>query len=75
MTEDKPTIVRYLMNTLQATSYYSNLTSLDYERDVDTGRETVIARFLDDTEKVINVNLDSGKAMIEDILKGLNDGE
>lgn len=73
MAEDKPTIVRYLMTTLQATSYYHDLMDLVYEKDETS--ETVIAKFANGTEKRINVNLDSGVAMIDDVLKGLEENE
>lgn len=73
MTEDKRTIVSSLMATLQATSYFSDLQSLTYEEE--DGKEIVVATYGNGTQKKVNVNLDSGVALIQDVLEGLTNDD
>lgn len=65
--EDKQTICDLLLPALQATRALSDLISLEYKRA--DGDERVIATFDSGYEKRANVTMDSGAAMIYDILK------
>ena len=66
--EDKQTICDLLLPALQATRALSDLISLEYKCAVD-GDERVIATFDSGFKKRANVTMDSGAAMIYDILK------
>lgn len=63
--EDKQKICDLLLATLQATRNAHDLISLTYDGD----RETVTATFVGGGKYIINVALDSGTAMIRDIMK------
>ena len=65
--ENKHYICRCLLQTLQATDNAADLLSLQY----DGNKETVKATFASGGERVINVAMDSGTAMIRDIMKNL----
>ena len=67
MDEDKQKICNLLTITLQNTSYGWDLVSLTYSPG--PRGETVTALFTNGAKKVVNVNLDSGTAMIKDIMK------
>ena len=69
MREDKQEIMNLLLKTLQATREYSDLVSLEYTKS--KGLELVVAEFDGGYRKPINVALDSGSAMIRDVLKAL----
>ena len=62
--ENKQRICDLLAKTLKATYNMRDLETLDY----DPRRETVTAKFESGHKKVINVALDSGTAMIKDII-------
>lgn len=62
--ENKQTILNLLLPTLQATRNLYDLISLDYDKE----KEIVIAHFANG-KKLVNVEGDSGTAMIKDILK------
>lgn len=64
--EDKQEICSRLCLTLRMTSEYLDLIRLDY----NDKSETVTATFYSG-KKVINVAMDSGSAMIRDIVRGL----
>lgn len=66
--EDKQHILDLLLPTLQATEGLKDLVNLKYEK---LNTEWVIAVFVDGTTRHINVNYDSGLAMINDILGAL----
>ena len=67
MKENKQEICNLLTATLQATSNASDLVALTY-RDED---ETVEGLFASGGKRIINVAMDSGTAMIRDIMRGL----
>jgi hypothetical protein len=72
MREDKQRICNLLTKTLQSTRRYFDLIDLIYEQDEQTKDETVTAVFV--WGKVsINVSMDSGAAMIRDIMRRLKD--
>lgn len=67
--ENHQVICMLLCLTLRETRQYSDLESLDYAKKGE-GRY-VIARFVNGGYRKINVTMDSGIAMIKDILKYL----
>ena len=68
--EDKQMICDKLLEALQLTRQYEDLQSLIYLRRGED-HETVMALFAQGNTKEINVSMDSGSAMIRDILKAL----
>ena len=64
MLEDKQKICALLLPALQATSNLYDLTDLKYDAET----ETVTAVFVSGFAKTANVALDSGTAMIKDIV-------
>ena len=69
MHEDKHIICNLLLFTLQETRGLGNLISLDY----DENKELVVAKFSNRVDEVINVSMDSGIAMVNDIIKVLTE--
>lgn len=70
MDENKQLICDLLTTTLQATSGAWDLVSLTYHPAVKgVSGETVTVLFRNGYAKEVNVNLDSGTAMIKDIMK------
>ena len=70
MEENKQLICNLLTVALQATSGAWDLVSLDYIPAVPgKSGETVTVLFRNGYTKQVNVNLDSGTAMIKDIMK------
>lgn len=65
--ENKQEICSLLLPALQATRGLWDLWKLEYV----AGQEVVKAWFLNGTVKVVNVRLDSGVAMIRDIMRAL----
>ena len=65
--ENKYKICNLLLEALQATDNAADLISLEYEGKA----ETVTATFESGGKRVINVAMDSGTAMIRDIMKNL----
>ena len=65
--ENKQQILDLLLKTLQATRGAYDLTSLEY----DAKTEMVTATFASGGKRVINVAMDSGTAMIRDVMKNL----
>lgn len=65
--ESKQEICTLLLKTLQATDNASDLVSLQY----DPVKEIATAVFASGGKRVINVAMDSGTAMIRDIMKNL----
>lgn len=63
--EDKQKILDLLLPALQATRNLGDLVSLKY----DSGKELVEARFSSGYVKYANVAMDSGTAMIGDVIK------
>ena len=68
--EDKQKICDKLLEVLQLTRQYEDLQSLIFMRK-DVDHETVTALFTQGTVREINVSMDSGSAMIRDILWAL----
>lgn len=68
--EDKQMICDKLVEALQLTRQYEDLQSLIYLRRGED-HETVTALFTQGNTKEINVSMDSGSAMIRDILRAL----
>lgn len=66
--EDKQKICDLLLPALQATRNLHDLASLKYERIGDYD-EIVTATFDNSYSKTVNVSMDSGTAMIRDIVK------
>ena len=66
--EDKQLICELLLKVLQATRKFSDLKSLTY-RNISLDDETVEACFSNGCVRVVNVSMDSGIAMIEDIIR------
>lgn len=69
MTENKQEICNLLLKTLQATRHFSDLAKLDYIPEDEVNTEYVEATFANGSLAVANVAMDSGIAMIRDILK------
>lgn len=67
--EDKQLICDKLCDALQHTSAFWDLMSLTY-KNLGNCTEIVTADFLSG-KKIINVSIDSGYAMIRDIVEGL----
>ena len=68
MTEDKQLICNYLVRALKCTRNQEDLTNLVY----DSISETVSAIYDNGAIKHINVAMDSGTAMIRDIMRVLD---
>lgn len=62
--ENKQEILNKLLPALQATRNLHDLVGLEYQAD----RELVYAKFESGYQKIVNVALDSGTAMIKDII-------
>ena len=67
MTENKQKICDLLLITLQATSNAADVLSLIHDEE----SETVTVTFLSGGKRVVNVSMDSGTAMIRDIMANL----
>ena len=67
MEEDKQLILNKLLDALLETRDQFDLEELVY----DAVNETVTARYMSGGERRINVNMDSGVAMIRDVMEGL----
>lgn len=65
MREDKQKICDLLLPALQATRSLYDLQDLEYSEE----RDLVYAKFESGYQKVVNVAMDSGTAMIRDIVK------
>lgn len=65
--EDKQKICDLLLKTLQATDNAHDLVSLMYDAEA----EVVTALFESGGKRVINVAMDSGTAMIRDVMRSL----
>ena len=65
--ENKRTICALLLKTLRATDNAHDLVSLTYSAD----EEVVTALFESGGKRVINVSMDSGTAMIRDVMVNL----
>lgn len=68
--EDRQEICDRLLETLKATRYYKNLRALAYVR-TKAGSEIVIAEWGRGRQQEINVTMDSGVAMVRDIVREL----
>ena len=68
--ENKQLICNLLLPSLKETREYQDLIELNYEK-INENTETVTAIFDNNSKIKINVSLDSGSAMIRDILKRL----
>ena len=65
--EDKQKIVKALLPVLRMTDNLWDLLDLEYNK-IGPGFETVTATFENGYKKTANVSLDSGTAMIRDII-------
>ena len=65
--EDKQLICNMLLRTLRQTRGAYDLVSLEYNHE----REVVVGTFASGSTKVCNVAMDSGCAMIRDIMRQL----
>lgn len=65
--EDKQAICDALLTTLQLTRRYEDMQYIDY----DAATETVTVTYNDISLRYINVECDSGIAMIKDILRSI----
>lgn len=63
--EDKQKICDLLLPALQETRKLQDLEKLSYNED----NETVVATFWYGRKKIVNVHMDSGTAMIRDIVE------
>ena len=66
--EDKQKILDLLLQALQATRHLHDLVSLEYVWEYECGQH-VEATFENGYKKQINVSMDSGTAMIRDIME------
>ena len=66
--ENKQLICDLLLKALQATRKFSDLKSLTY-RNISPDEEIVEADFSNGRVRVVNVSMDSGIALIEDIIR------
>jgi len=71
MGEDKRAICEKLCEVLQMTRQCNDLISLDWSGYQTNCEEYVTASFIGGGRKIINVSMDSGIAMISDIVKML----
>lgn len=80
MEENKQLICNKMLDLLQSTSYFSDLVSLTYVYNWDEenqchinkdflATEYVLATFNNGYKKYANVSIDSGYAMIKDVLR------
>lgn len=69
--EDKQAICIALAETLRLTRYNADLECLIYEM-LDDGTEIVTIQWIGGTYKRVNVTMDSGTAMIRDIMKRID---
>lgn len=63
--ENKQEILDLLLPALQATRNLSDLVNLEYRED----RELVYAKFANGNQKIANVAMDSGTALIRDVIE------
>lgn len=68
--EDKTTICDLLCITLQATRNHEDLKSIQYVKEAN-GDETAVLTWEGGSQRV-NVSMDSGTAMIRDILRAID---
>ena len=72
MEENKKEITKALLPVLQMTRNLWDLTDLEYREDEEvSGIEVVIATFRNGHRKVVDVTMDSGTALIKDIINGI----
>lgn len=72
--ESKQYITQDLFDLLKLTREYGfELVRLDYIKS--DAEEVVVAEFISGSTKTINVHMDSGIALIKDVLRGLEEGE
>ena len=69
MKEDKQKILNLLLPALQETRALDDLMSLVYVK-TEQDEERVIAIF-PEGDKIVNITMDSGVAMISDVIKGI----
>lgn len=72
MEENKKEITKALLPVLQMTRNLWDLIDLEYREDEEvSGVEVVIATFRNGHRKVVDVTMDSGTALIKDIINGI----
>ena len=67
MLENKQQILDLLLKTLQATANATDIASLTY----DAEHESVTVKFENGGSRIVNVAMDSGTAMIRDVMANL----
>ena len=67
--ENKQAICDALAATLRLTRNHSDLDRIEYENDEELGLEFATIYWNGGTARKVNVSLDSGTAMIRDIMK------
>lgn len=73
--EDRAEIAKLLGELLSKTSCYRDVVSCEFvtgERAYPYG-ESVIVKFENGIEKVVNVNMDSGYSLIKDVMRWLDE--
>ncbi len=68
--EDKPYICSFLLLVLHQTRNGQDIVGLDYEKQEN--EERVIIRYSSGGKKKVNVSMDSGTAMIRDIMNAID---
>ena len=69
--EDKQKILDLLLQTLQATRRYSGMKSIDYISDEEDDYAGAVIELEDGRKIHVNVSMDSGLAMIRDVIRHL----
>jgi hypothetical protein len=69
--EDKATICDLLCVALQATRNHGDLRSIQYVKE-QNGDETAVLTWENGGQRRVNVSMDSGTAMIRDIMKAID---
>jgi hypothetical protein len=70
MNEDKQAICSMLLKTIRLTRNGSDVKSLEYKL-LGTDNERVQITYTDGSVNSVNVSMDSGEAMIRDIMKNI----
>lgn len=69
--EDKQKILDLLLQTLQATRRYSGMKSIYYIKDEEDDYAEAVIELEDGRKIPVNVSMDSGLAMIRDVIRHL----
>lgn len=69
--EDKQKILDLLLQTIQATCRYSGMKSIYYVKDEEDDYAEAVIELEDGRKIPVNVSMDSGLAMIRDVIRHL----